>query len=104
MSKPRYWPSNLSWNDSYVIVAELESYPPVYVLNTGTRIKGELPLSEYKRVTYIPKKSRKSRKSRKSKKSKKSRRKSKKSRRKSRKSRKSRRKSKKSKRKSKRRY
>jgi hypothetical protein len=68
MPKPYFWPSNLPWNDSYVIVAELESYPPVYVLSTGTRIRGELPLSELKRFAYenqtVKKKSKK-RKSRK---------------------------------------
>ena len=84
MLKPRYWPSNLPWSDSYVIVAELESYPPVYVLNTGTRIQGELPLSEYKIATFIPKKKIKKSRCKKSKKrSRKCKRRSKKSKRRS---------------------
>ena len=95
MSKPKYWPTNLKWDDSYVIIHELESYPPIYVLSTGTKIRGELPLSEYKRVTYIhPQvKSKKSIKCKKCKKCEKMKRKSKK---------KSKRKSRKYKRKSKR--
>ena len=92
MNRPKYWPSNLKWDDSYIIIAELESYPPVYVLNTGTKIRGELPLSEYKRATFVPKK--KSRRSKRSRKCRKSKRKSRKSKRKSRKSRKSKKRSK----------
>jgi hypothetical protein len=86
MPKPEYWPSNIPWSESYVIVGELESYPPVYILNTGTKIRGELQLSDYVRATYVPPCDRK--KKIKRKKSRKSRRKSRKLRKKSRKSKK----------------
>jgi len=83
MSKPIHWPSNLPWDDSYVIVSVLESYP---LCITGTRIRGELSMYELKRLqqskkytkTYTKKSKRRSRKSkrisRKSRKSRKSKR------------------------------
>ena len=40
--KPIHWPNNIRWNNNIIIVSELQTYPPIYVLKTGERIQGVL--------------------------------------------------------------
>jgi hypothetical protein len=47
-TKPKYWPRNELWplKNGVYIEAEIETYPPIYVLSDKTEIQGVLTASE----------------------------------------------------------